>query len=58
MKMYVIAGLLFIFSAPSFAGICGVGKITRIMEGGWNTDDYYIMLDYSSHPGDHPGTAR
>lgn len=37
----------FIFSSLSYAN-CGEGKITSLMEGGWNTDNFFIQLDSGS----------
>jgi len=42
----------------SYAGGCGVGHITQILEGGWNTDDFRIKIDYTSAPSGHPGTEE
>lgn len=30
------------------AGTCGAGKITHIKEGGWNSDDFMIRIDYTA----------
>lgn len=38
------------------AGSCGEGKILKIREGAWNTDDLFVQIDYSVSRGDHPGT--
>lgn len=44
------------FSLGVVAGICGQGKITGVMEGGWNTSDFFVRVDYSGGPSEHPGT--
>ena len=44
----LLAGLLFsILSTNANAGLCGGGKITHIEEGGWNTNDFLIAIDYA-----------
>ena len=39
-----------------FAGGCGAGKITQILEGGFNTNDYMIQIDYSLRESAHGGS--
>lgn len=48
--------ILFIVSPLTQADMCGEGKVKAIVEGGWNTDDFFIQLDYSISPSRHPGT--
>jgi hypothetical protein len=38
------------------AAYCGSGKIVKILEGGWNTNDFMIKIDYSSGSSQYPGT--
>ena len=38
------------------AGSCGEGKIIKLLEGGWNTNNYMIKIDYSISNSTHPGT--
>lgn len=38
------------------AGLCGGGKVTSILEGGWNNDDFYFKIDYSKYGNEHSGT--
>ena len=39
------------------AGRCGGGKITEIKEGGWDSDDFMLKVDYSDFTNQHPGTT-
>ncbi len=49
-----------ILSATAFsyvqAGTCGMGVITELKEGGWNTDDLMIKIDYRVTASAHNGT--
>lgn len=56
MKNTVLAAILLTFSSITTAGSCGVGKITTILIGGWNNDDYKIKIDYSGGESSHSGT--
>lgn len=40
------------------AGTCGAGKIVSVLEGGWDSNDFMIKLDYSSADSSHPGTEK
>ena len=48
--------LLITTSNLLFAGGCGAGKITEILEGGFNTNDYMIKIDYSLRKSVHGGS--
>ena len=45
-----------VFSA--MAGTCRAGKIVSVLEGGWDSNDIMIKLDYSSAYSSHPGTEK
>lgn len=55
-KKFLIFMMLVLVSSQTFAGFCGEGKIIEVIEGGWNTNDLYIFVDYSVLPSEHPGT--
>ncbi|MFN7571281.1 MAG: hypothetical protein ACK5TK_07495 [Betaproteobacteria bacterium] len=42
--------------ASGAEAFCGSGKIVRILEGGWNTNDFMIKIDYASGTSQYPGT--
>jgi len=46
------------FSSSVFAARCGGGKIIEIKEGGWNSDDLLLSIDYSDFSNQHPGTTH
>lgn len=54
-RIFLVFGCLLVFS-PAYALSCGAGKILAIDEGGWNTNDFYIRIDYSVSQSSHPGT--
>ena len=54
-KRFSLFALVLLNNAAS-AGSCGEGKIIRVLEGGWNTDDYMIKIDYSVANSAHAGT--
>lgn len=57
----VLLGLplgLVIGVSPAMAGTCGAGKIVSVLEGGWDSNDFMIKLDYSSADSSHPGTEK
>ncbi len=59
-KLFLILGLLiahFAFVTSAQAARCGGGKILEIKEGGWNSDDLLILVDYSDFSNQHPGTT-
>lgn len=53
MKIIPIALTVFtlLSTSSAVAGGCGNGKIIQIKEGGWNTNDLMIMIDYSQGDG-------
>jgi len=57
-KKAMFVSVLMFLSSSAFAGYCGGGKITTILEGGWASDDFYIKVDYSESTNNHPGTDR
>ena len=52
----LIISLLMLISPGVFAGQCGGGKILELKEGGWNSDDLMIKLDYSEFKNNHAGS--
>ena len=48
--------MAFVFSHGAFAGSCGGGLIKKLIVGGWNTDDFVIMIDYQKQQSAHQGT--
>ena len=46
-----------LFSTSAYAARCGGGKITEIKEGGWNSDDLLLKVDYSDFSNQHPGST-
>ncbi len=47
--------LMLSFSSAN-AGICSRGVIDQIKEGGWNSSDLFIRMDYRHHANEHAGT--
>lgn len=45
-------------SSAVATGTCGIGKITALMEGGWNSDNFVVVIDYSDGQSSHPTTAN
>lgn len=44
----VLATVFLSLSTSAYAGgTCGKGKITEVMEGGWNSNDLMIKIDYT-----------
>ncbi len=39
------------FSGTASAGSCGVGKVLEVKEGGWNTNDLMVKIDYAGGTG-------
>jgi len=56
MKTILFALGLTLIANIASAGSCGEGKIITLLEGGWNTDDYMIKIDYSAGNSTHVGT--
>jgi hypothetical protein len=56
MKKIILLSALIMLSNSVFSGPCGTGKVTSVMEGGWNTDDFMIRIDYSGENSTHSGT--
>ncbi len=56
-SMFLIGMAVLFLSAPANAARCGGGKILEIKEGGWNSDDFMLLLDYSDFSNQHPGTT-
>ena len=58
----LVCGALFcsfmLFSGTSFAGTCGKGRVVELSEGGWNTDNFYIKINYDDKNSSHPGTEH
>ena len=52
----LIISLLMMISPGVFAGQCGGGKILELKEGGWDSDDLMIKLDYSEFRNSHAGS--
>ena len=40
--------------SASAAGLCGEGKVISVMTGGWDTDNLFVLLDYSISPSQLP----
>ncbi len=58
MILITICGMLSLsLATPAFAARCGGGKIIEIKEGGWNSEDFMLMVDYSDFSNQHPGTT-
>jgi hypothetical protein len=56
MKKATLALALLLTTGTVTAGSCGVGKITEILEGHWNTNYFAIKIDYSNEASSHPET--
>jgi hypothetical protein len=56
LKKYLIQTLLLFSTIAAHADTCGVGRITSIGEGRYNTNDFMITIDYSMAPSKYPGT--
>ncbi len=56
-KTTLFLGLL-MSGTTAFAGSCGSGKIVRVNEGGWNSADLFIKIDYSVSTSTHSGTEH
>ncbi|MDV5168335.1 hypothetical protein [Photobacterium rosenbergii] len=56
-KVFILLMLLISTNSAS-AGSCGKGKIKSILEGGWNDNDYRIVIDYSEGESEHSGTEQ
>ncbi|WP_194863770.1 hypothetical protein [Alloalcanivorax profundimaris] len=56
--LWGLFGMLAIGVPPVMAGSCGAGKIISVLEGGWDTNDFMIKIDYSLADSSHPGTEK
>ncbi len=54
LAMKLIQSIVFISlltaASHTMAATCGAGKITHVKEGGWNSNDLMIAIDYSVEP--------
>lgn len=55
---YLLTLLFVVVTNTAYAGSCGTGKITHVLQGGWDTDDFMIKIDYSEDVGQHVGTEH
>lgn len=55
--MSLVATSVLLLSTSANAARCGGGKILEIKEGGWNSEDFMLMVDYSDFSNHHPGTT-
>lgn len=55
--LLLAATFFFLCASPAQAARCGGGKIIEIKEGGWNSDDFMLLIDYSDFSNQHPGTT-
>lgn len=56
LPLLFISPTVLALSMPAHAARCGGGKIVEIKEGGWNSDDLLLKVDYSDFSNQHPGT--
>ncbi len=58
MKLFlsICLSTLILFNTSALAAGCGSGTITHVKEGGWNSNDLMIKIDYSITPSNHDNT--
>ena len=49
---FLVIATLFVNETAS-GGVCRTGKVTAIMEGGWNTDNPFVRKDGIINPGSY-----